>query len=272
MASWGYLKANGPHTWTNVAPAAKGLHQSPVNIVSTDVAFDPQLEASPLVIQYDPTKSKSILNNGHSVQVVIDGEGSLLTGGPFPHKYRVEQFHFHWGKSSEHGAEHLINEKKYSAELHIVHWNTELYTSFGEAAKSANGLAVLGAFLQVGEQEHKAFGKFVALLPQVTHAGDKADIPDGFDPASLLPDDKAHYWTYCGSLTTPPCFESVRFLLFREPITVSEAQLNALRGLRSHKKGEAVDENDANQGHIVDNFRPTLPLNDRKVISSFNHV
>jgi len=266
---WGYLKVNGPHTWVGVAPAAKGLHQSPVNIVPTDVEFDPQLPGTPLVIQYDPAKSKSILNNGHSFQVLIDGEGSLLTGGPFPHKYRAEQFHFHRGNCSQHGAEHHINNKKYAAELHIVHWNTELYTSFGEAAKSSNGLAVLGAFLEVGDHDHKAFSKLVALLPQVTHSGDKANIPDGFDPASLLPEDTSKYFTYCGSLTTPPCFESVRFLLFKDPITVSEAQLNALRDLRSYKKGGAPNENDPNEGRIVDNFRPTLPLNDRKVLSSF---
>jgi len=268
--SWGYLKANGPHTWTEVAPAAKGLHQSPVNINTAEVEYDTQLEAKPLVIQYDPAKSKSILNNGHSLQILIDGEGSLLTGGPYPHKYRAEQFHFHWGGTNTQGAEHLINNKQYSAELHIVHWNTELYSSFADAAKSSTGLAVLGVFLQVGDVEHKELNKLLTLLPSVQHAGDKVDLPDGFDPATLLPEDKTKYWSYCGSLTTPPCYESVRFLLFKDPITVTESQMNAFRELRAYKKGGAASEDDPNQGRLVDNFRPPLPLNDRRILCSFS--
>lgn len=41
----------------------------------------------------------------------------VLEGGPYPHKYRVEQFHFHWGKTSQLGAEHLIDGKTYAAEV-----------------------------------------------------------------------------------------------------------------------------------------------------------
>jgi len=266
---WGYLAHNGPKTWTDVAPAAKGLHQSPVDIDVSGVQYEPQLASSPLTITYLPSNSKRLLNNGHSVQVAIDGERSLLQGGPFPHKYRVEQFHFHWGKISSHGAEHKVNGKEHAAELHIVHWNTELYSSFGEAAKSSNGLAVLGVFLTVGPSENKALSKLVDLLPKVTHADDSVDIEGGFDPATLLPDDRTAYWTYTGSLTTPPCYESVRFLIFRDPITVSEAQLSAFRALKALKKDATTDPSDSNHGHIVDNFRPTHPLNDRKILSSF---
>jgi len=67
---------SGPLTWTNVAPAAKGLHQSPVDIETQHVHYDPQLSGRPLFIQYVPQNSKTLLNNGHSVQVAIDGTGS----------------------------------------------------------------------------------------------------------------------------------------------------------------------------------------------------
>jgi len=193
----------------------------------------------------------------------------VLTGGPYPHKYKAEQFHFHWGKVSSHGAEHRVNGKRHAAELHIVHWNTELYPSFAEAAKSSTGLAVLGVFLTVGPTENPSLSKLVDLLPQVQHAEDAMDLPGGFDPASLLPADRSSYWTYSGSLTTPPCYESVRFLIFKDTVSVSEAQLNAFRALRSYKKDSAAHEKDLNQGRIVDNFRHTYPLNDRKILSSF---
>lgn len=263
---WGYTKNNGPNTWTHVAPAAKGLHQSPVNISQSETVYDKELPSKPLEISYVPVNSKTLLNNGHSVQVLIDGEGSLLEGGPYNHQYRVEQFHFHWGQTSDIGAEHHIDGRTYAAELHIVHWNTELFSSFAEAAKSANGLAVLCIFIQAG-QNNPAIKKLVDLLPKVKFAGDKVEIPGGFDPSSLLPGDKSHYWTYSGSLTTPPCYESVRFLLFKEPIEVSEDQLNAFRQLVTHGRDDQC--RDEYHGHIVNNFRPTLPLNDRKILASF---
>jgi carbonic anhydrase len=266
---WGYTRDNGPPTWTHVAPAAKGLHQSPVNINTSDVIYDKVMGTKPLTIHYEPAKTKAILNNGHSVQVAIDGEGSLLEGGPYVHKYRVEQFHFHWGKDSQIGAEHLIDGKTYAAELHIVHWNTELYGTFGEAAKSATGVAVLCIFIQAGKH-HPGLKKITDLLPKVQYAGDKTEIPGGFDPGCLLPSDKSRYFTYTGSLTTPPCYESVRFLLFKEPIQVSEEQLAAFRQLVSHSRDEKPTSGDEFQGRIVNNFRPPLPLYDRKILASFN--
>lgn len=265
---WGYCKNNGPHTWTHVAPAAKGLHQSPVDIETSKAHYDSQLPERHLEIKYIPENSKTLLNNGHSVQVVIDGKGSVLEGGPFHHKYQVEQFHFHWGKESNRGSEHSLNGKVFPAELHIVHWNTELCSSFAEAAKTANGLAVLGAFLKCGE-ENQALKKLTSLFPRISFSGDKVDIPGGFDPSSLLPSNRERYWTYSGSLTTPPCYESVRFLIFRDPIEVSEDQLNAFRGLHSHACGHEDTHSDEFGGRIVDNYRPTLPLHDRTVVTSF---
>ena len=42
---------------------------------------------------------------------------SALEGGPFAHKYRAAQFHFHWGRTSDFGAEHLVDGHAYAAEV-----------------------------------------------------------------------------------------------------------------------------------------------------------
>lgn len=264
---WGYTKENGPHTWTHVAPAANGLHQSPVDIETSSVQFDPDLVERPLEIRYNPENSKSLVNNGHSVQVNIAGEDSLIEGGPLHHKYQAEQFHFHWGKENDRGSEHMVDGNVYAAELHIVHWNTELASSFSEASSIADGLTVLGAFLKIGD-ENRALQKLIELFPNISYSGDQTDIPDGFDPASILPENRSRYWTYPGSLTTPPCHESVRFIIFEQPIEISEDQLDAFRRLHSHASGQEVE--DEFEGKIVDNFRPTARLNDRKVVASFD--
>jgi carbonic anhydrase len=43
----------------------------------------------------------------------------------------------------------------------------------------------------------------------------------------LLPDDYQHagYYTYTGSLTTPPCTEGIEFYILKTPIKFSAAEL-----------------------------------------------
>lgn len=266
--SWGYCKENGPHTWPEHFPAAKGTNQTPIDIVPSEAVYDATLKDKQIKYTYVPANSKSVTNNGHSFQVAIDGTGSLLEGGPLKNKFRIEQFHFHWGKTSSTGSEHRINGQMYAAELHLVHWNTDQFASFGEAAAANNGLCVLGVFVQAGK-EHTGLKKITDLLPKIKYAGDKVDIEGGFDPACMLPSDTSKYWTYSGSLTTPPCYESVNWIVFKEPIEMSEAQLNNFRSLVSYKKD--VDKlADDFGGLIIENYRPPLPLAGRQVRSSFN--
>lgn len=266
--SWGYAKHNGPATWTSVAEAAKGSHQSPINLKPAEATYDGSLADKPFSIKYDASKAQKFFNNGHSVQVAYDSEGSCLEGGPLDSKYKVAQFHFHWGKSSDHGSEHTLDGQEYAAEAHIVHWNAEKFADIGEAVATEGGLCVLGMLIKAGS-EHEGLKKLTDLLPELSHSGDTVtDLGGGFDPACLLPGDRSSYWTYPGSLTTPPCCESVTWVVFKETIEVSEEQLNSLRALKTFKKGDSVPEDEL-QGCMVDNYRPTLELNDRKLRASF---
>jgi len=64
----------GPATWYCVAPAARGLHQSPVNIKASDVIYDAELSKRPLSIHYDASKCTTLVNNGHSLQAVVEAQ------------------------------------------------------------------------------------------------------------------------------------------------------------------------------------------------------
>ncbi|MEQ2271653.1 hypothetical protein XENORESO_007301, partial [Xenotaenia resolanae] len=145
--AWGYGPTNGPDTWVERFPNAKGPRQSPINIVTKEAQFDPSLK--PLKIKYDPYNSRDILNNGQSFQVdfVDDTDSSTLTGGPICGTYHLNQFHFHWGASDDRGSEHNVDGARFPCELHLVHWNTK-YSSFREAADKDDGLAVIGVFLK----------------------------------------------------------------------------------------------------------------------------
>ncbi|XP_072780902.1 carbonic anhydrase 13 isoform X2 [Taeniopygia guttata] len=151
MLHWGYDEHNGPAHWKEVFPVANGDRQSPIDIKTEDTKYDPSLR--PLNPSYDPASAKIILNNGHSTSVEFDDtvNKSVLTGGPLSGTYRLRQIHFHWGSNDEAGSEHTVDGMKYAAELHVVHWNAEKYSSFVEAACQSDGLAVMAVFLKIGE-------------------------------------------------------------------------------------------------------------------------
>ena len=67
--------------------------------------------------------------------------------------------------------------------------------------------------------------------------------------------DLGSYYSYSGSLTTPPCFETVTWLVMKDVSTVSEAQLQALR---------EIYQSDGSTP-ITINYRPVQPINGRAV-------
>lgn len=254
---WGYGANNGPDKWHETFPIANGPRQSPIDIATSEVQHDPKLK--PLALRYDPSASLDIINNGHSVQVTFldDEDKSTLKEGPISGTYRLKQFHFHWGSSDDKGSEHTVNGKMFPAELHLVHWNTK-YPNFGEAASKSDGLAVVGVFLEIGN-ENPQLQKFLDALQAVKGKGTQTSFAD-FDPTLLLPK-TLDYWTYDGSLTTPPLLESVTWIVCKQSISVSSAQMEKFRALLFSGEGEA-------ECRMVDNYRPPQPLKDRKVCSS----
>ncbi|XP_030629904.1 carbonic anhydrase [Chanos chanos] len=256
--AWGYGPNDGPDTWAENFPVANGPRQSPIDIIPGHAQHDPALK--PLKLKYDPATSKGILNNGHSFQVDFadDDDSSTLTGGPITGTYRLRQFHFHWGCSDDQGSEHTIAGTKFPCELHLVHWNTK-YPSFADAASQPDGLAVVGVFLKIGAA-NPSLQKVLDALDAIKSKGKQTTFSN-FDPATLLPG-SLEYWTYDGSLTTPPLLESVTWIVLREPISVSPAQMAKFRSLLFSADGESPCR-------MVDNYRPPQPLKGRKVRSSF---
>uniref|UniRef100_A0A4W3I0Z2 Carbonic anhydrase n=1 Tax=Callorhinchus milii TaxID=7868 RepID=A0A4W3I0Z2_CALMI len=252
----GVIPLTGPSSWHQSFPVAKdGSRQSPVDIRNEETERDPTLQ--PLVLKYDPRSSKTIANNGHSIQVDFDDttDQSVLKGGPVTGSYRLRQFHFHWGSCDGRGSEHLVDGASFAAELHLVHWNSEKYADVANAAIEPDGLAVVGVFLKIGAA-NPALQKLLDAFDSVQKENTKADFKN-FDPSTLLPP-CLDFWTYLGSLTTPPLLESVIWHVLKEPITVSSGQMEQFRSLKFT----------ANKP-MQDNFRPPQPLKGRKVRRNF---
>jgi len=195
---WTYEGHDGPDKWAELDPAnavcSAGAQQSPIDIQGSIRA-----QLAPLKMSW-AKRADTIVNNGHTIQVNF-AEGSTLSapGG----SYKLLQFHFH------RPSEHLIGGKSFPMEVHFVH------------ANPTDGLAVVGVLMASGKA-NATFNKIVSTMPESEGPPVRADAaidPNGFLPA------KVSYYRYSGSLTTPPCSETVDWLLLTDPIQVADADI-----------------------------------------------
>ena len=226
--------------------------QSPINIVTDSVV--PAENMPPLRCTYDPA-SVDIVNTGSGWAMEMDftADRANLSGGPLEGYYKIIQMHAHWGKKGgEGGSEHTIDGKKYDGELHLVHFNTK-YKYFLEAVDKPDGLVVLGMFLKAGKV-HEELEKICRNLSAVQTKGKSMTNDEDFiDPAKYIPVDTT-FFTYPGSLTVLYGFQvCVDWFVFREPIEVSEAQLDAMRSLKTGEEegcSDCIVENWSSPGDL----------------------
>ncbi|XP_066059060.1 carbonic anhydrase 6 isoform X3 [Chamaea fasciata] len=166
-------------------------------------------------------------NNGHSVQ--IDLPPSMKISRGLPGVYTAVQMHLHWGglDLESSGSEHTIDGMRYFAELHIVHYNSDTYSSFEEAKDKPQGLAVLAFLYTDGHFENTYYSEFISKLARIRFAGQSTTL-SSLDVQAMLPENLSHFYRYQGSLTTPPCSESVIWTIFHSPIVLSHTQIQLL--------------------------------------------
>uniref|UniRef100_A0A8C0GV53 Carbonic anhydrase n=1 Tax=Chelonoidis abingdonii TaxID=106734 RepID=A0A8C0GV53_CHEAB len=243
--------------WSNDYPDCGGEAQSPIDIQTKSVQHDPSLlPIEPQGYRSPGDGAFTLRNNGHTVEMSLPP--SMFLRG-LPQTYAAVQLHFHWGSmDQEEGSEHQVNGEGFPAELHIVHYNSESYANITEAKEQADGLAVLGIFIEVSTLEFAS----LTLSPPAPPAGQNVSIPP-FDVHELLPTQLDHYFRYNGSLTTPPCSQNVLWTVFRQGVQISSSQLERLqRGLYSTKAANSLPV------PLVDNYRAPQPLNQRVPLPS----
>jgi carbonic anhydrase len=194
---WSYEGEAGPDKWGSVDAANKacsiGSQQSPIDISGTIAARQPSLK-----LGWDK-RPDTIVNNGHTIQLGLPEGSTLEMDG---RKYSLKQFHFH------HPSEHLVESKRFAMEAHFVH-------------AADDRLAVVGVLLVPG-RSNPVFRKIVTTMPAEEGAPVAADA--AIDPNRLLPAERS-YFHYEGSLTTPPCSETVDWIVLRHPVEVDESDI-----------------------------------------------
>jgi carbonic anhydrase len=221
---WGYEGEAGPAHWSELDPAfsacASGKYESPIDIEAAEPSDLPPLrfdyKASPL----------TIVDNGHTIMATY-APGSTLTVGDA--RYELLQLHLH------HPSEGTVHGKTSAMEVHLVH-------------KDAKGHLAVVAVLLDQSGPNPVIEKLLANLP--TDKGKTATIASvSIDAGALLPASRGYY-TFAGSLTTPPCTEGVTWYVLKSPMEVSQEQLAGFAKLYPM------------------NARPVQPLHGRKILAT----
>jgi carbonic anhydrase len=111
-------------------------------------------------------------------------------------------------------------------EVHFVHMNTD-----GE-------IAVVAVMFETGKANPE-LEKIWQQMPE--HIGETLMLKDKVSLNGLLPKDMTHY-RFSGSLTTPPCTEGVRWMVLKQPVTLSEAQLEKFQHAMHHANNRPVQD------------------------------
>ncbi|XP_051836861.1 carbonic anhydrase 12 isoform X2 [Antechinus flavipes] len=261
-SKWTYVGDNGEKAWPKSFPSCGGMFQSPIDFHSDILHYDSTL--SPLVLEgYNVSSNEefSLTNNGHSVKLELPANMYIKGLGP---NYRATELHLHWGnQNNPHGSEHTVEGKHFAAELHIVHYNSDKYRDISTAKDKSEGLAVLAVLIEIGSF-NPSFDKIFSHLQDVKYKDQKVKIPS-FNIQDLLPPNLDEYYRYQGSLTTPPCFPTVLWTVFRNPVQISQEQLLALETALY-----CTHIDDPSPLEMINNFRRVQKFDERLVRVSFH--
>ncbi|KAG5184804.1 carbonic anhydrase alpha superfamily protein [Tribonema minus] len=277
-----------PKLWSSTAGAAacaSGARQSPINIAANDVladcpavaVADVAIQVAPMAIEFFPAactfgelviepsvKNWEVQFTGCAAKPHIEVSARTASEGGAGADCR--RFHFH------SVSEHVIGGGYYDGELHMVHANadkskyivigvmlaangnlrdnTEVQNYWARLAVKAQELVAPPA---AGATEKPVDQKELGSQDQEPVAAD-ADVAD---PYAMLPAG-TEYYTYLGSLTTPPCTEAVTWVVMAEPVTVTQNEMRVFRESMAKAHGSLVDQSGSNS-------RPPQPLNTRHI-------
>jgi carbonic anhydrase len=206
-AKWSYEGKTGPLRWGKLDPTYKacsnGHEQSPLDIRGAKL----NKALQPIEFHYK-TGPVTLENNSHTIVGHVNPGSYIVAGGV---RYDLVEFDF------RHPSEETVKGKLSDMSVQLVH-------------KSVDGQLAIVA-VRLIEDQNRPNALLAALWEHLPKSpGKTAQVADMVNPGALLPADRG-YWTYMGSLTTPPCTEGVRWFVFEQQVTLSRDQLRAFTAI-----------------------------------------
>uniref|UniRef100_A0A674ABD6 protein-tyrosine-phosphatase n=1 Tax=Salmo trutta TaxID=8032 RepID=A0A674ABD6_SALTR len=208
--------------WGKRYPACNNARQSPIDIDETFTQVRVEYQGLQLEgWEKNTPETTTISNDGNTVVLGLDGE-YYVSGGGLSTKFRLGRMTFHWGRcnASSDGSEHSLNGLKFPLEV--------AHRSINESIIANNTplcqLTVISA-PQTSLDNNDNYHTILEGVNSVNRFGKTGNV-ESFSLLALLPNSTDKYYTYNGSLTSPPCSETVEWIVFKHTVPISETQLD----------------------------------------------
>eukprot|EP01063_Lacrimia_lanifica_P016116 TRINITY_DN22733_c0_g1_i1.p1 TRINITY_DN22733_c0_g1~~TRINITY_DN22733_c0_g1_i1.p1 ORF type:complete len:371 (+),score=108.82 TRINITY_DN22733_c0_g1_i1:49-1113(+) len=230
----------GPADWGTVVGSdgkplyptcGAGAAQSPVNIAGA--AADVNLK--PLAVNYTAWRRYTVRNTQRAIELLPGGQEDAFLVDHNHHgaRFNLTKIEFH--SPSEHALGGGLTDLEMQLHHHVAPHHAD--------KSAAHEVVVVSVLFKAGAAPNREFG-FFSDLPGLPSAGfahyehptHDLHVNEKVNPAAAAPFDygavaqaQGRYYTYTGSLTTPPCQEGVGWYVMQDVGVLSTQQLADIR-------------------------------------------